>query len=244
MAIKGYGNLLIIDKNGKLWVDRFSKIEFAEDLQTREVFGYPFDNDDGLLQAVDAFATRQTFNCQVETGSFDKYAIARTFDQQLVKTANLVLPHAESYVVPNNGEITIAELVANQSAGVFLQSDTNPLQLTQTTTTATATTFVVSAGKVTLDTSHAGKTAIVNRFKTYTDIETLGVSNTQIGEVAFTGRTIGPRFSLGPQFYIPKMAKFSGTNFGGETSQVTYRALLKPPFAKPIVFAFDVPVAA
>jgi hypothetical protein len=242
MAFKGWGNITILDRLGKLWIDRFQEIVVTEDLQTREVFGYPFDNDDGLLQTVEAFGTRQTYNVQVTTGSFDKYTIARTFDQQIVQSPSLQLPHAESYIVPANGQIDIASLVLNQQVGAFLESDTNPLQLTQSTSAPTASTHQVVAGQVLIAPVHAGKKVILQYLKTYSNLQTIGVESQPLGDLGFLGRQIGPRFEIGPLVYIPSMSKFSGASYGGENSQVTYRAKVKSPFAKAVIVAFDVPV--
>lgn len=246
MAIKGYGNLVMFDEEGKLYIDRLSEIQFGQDVQARDVLGYPYDNPDGLLQVVDSFRTSETFSCQVTTGSFDKLAIARLFNQQ-IKKESISFPHSEKLKigVTATPEIAIASLVANQQVGVFLPSDKNPIQFTQTTSApTTADTFQVTAGKIIFAASNAEKTVIVNYFKGYTDIETIGVSNNPIGDLAFTGRLIGPRFDVGPQFYIPRLVQNSGFSFGGENSQVTFRATVKEPFARPIVFAYDIPLSA
>lgn len=246
MAIKGYGNLVMERaEDGSLFVDRLSQLQFSVDVQNRDVDGYPFDNPDGLLQIVDSFITRETFDVQVTTGSFDKLVMQRVFDQ-LAQSSNVTLPHSEKKVVGvSPAEISITGLVADQQVGVFIESDTNPIALTQTTSApATANEFQVATDKIVFEASRAGASVIVNYHKAYTAIESLGVTNNPVGEIGFAGRLIGPRFAVGPLFYIPKMSRISGFQFGGENSQITYRATAKAGFAKPIIFAFDVPLAA
>jgi hypothetical protein len=243
MAIKGKGNLVTFGKNGQLYVGRFSAVDFAQEVQTKEVEGYPFDNPDGLLQIVDAFITKETFNVKVSTGSFDKLEMSRIFDQQITKSPSILLPQSQQLVVGVGGAITVTGLIANQQVGVFVPSDTAPKQLTQIVSgSPTVDQFTVTADTVTVAAALIGKTVIVNHIKAYTDIETLGATNAPIGDLGFVGRLIGPRFEIGPLFYIPKMSRFSGFGFGGENSEVTYRATVKSPYAKPIIFAFDVPL--
>jgi hypothetical protein len=239
MAVKGYSRLLSFDTDGKLLVGRMSEFTITEQVQTKEVDGWPYENPDGILQTVDAWLAQQKFDIKVGTGSFDKLTISQAFDQKLKTEASVLLPHNELLTVGAGGTIAIAGLIANQSVGVFLQSDTDPVQYEQITTgTPTDKQFTVTAA------SQVGKQVIVNYFKSYSAIESLGVSNNPIGYLGMIGRMILTRTKIGPLVYIPKMTKFSGVTFGGEKSEVTYRALLKPPFAKPVVFCFDVPEVA
>ncbi|HEY9826049.1 MAG TPA: hypothetical protein V6D19_11410 [Stenomitos sp.] len=242
MAIKGYGNVLTFDANNKLYVGRFSQILFQVDVATREVDGYPFNNADGALQIVDAFVTRETFNCQISTGSFDKSELARVFDQTIQRQTSIVLPVSQQLTVANDNTLTVSGLTVNQSVGVFQPSDTDPKQLTQITSgSPTADQYSVTANTITFHSSKANQTVIINYLKTHTNIDTIGATNNPVGDLSFVGRLIGPRFPTAPLFYIPKMSRFSGFNFGGENSEITYRATVKAPFAKPIIFAFDVP---
>jgi hypothetical protein len=245
MAVKGYSRLLSFDTDGKLLVGRMSEFTITEQVQTKEVDGWPYENPDGILQTVDAWLAQQKFDIKVGTGSFDKLTISQAFDQKLKTEATVLLPHNELLTVGAGGTIAIAGLIANQSVGVFLQSDTDPVQYEQITTgTPTDKQFTVTAGNITMAASQVGKQVIVNYFKSYSAIESLGVSNNPIGYLGMIGRMILTRTKIGPLVYIPKMTKFSGVTFGGEKSEVTYRALLKPPFAKPVVFCFDVPEVA
>jgi hypothetical protein len=245
MAVKGYSRLLSFDTDGKLLVGRMSEFTITEQVQTKEVDGWPYENPDGILQTVDAWLAQQKFDIKVGTGSFDKLTISQAFDQKLKTEASVLLPHNELLTVGAGGTIAIAGLIANQSVGIFLQSDTDPVQYEQITSgTPTDKQFTVTAGNITMAASQVGKQVIVNYFKTYSAIESLGVSNNPIGYLGMIGRMILTRTKVGPLVYIPKMTKFSGVTFGGEKSEVTYRALLKPPFAKPVVFCFDVPEVA
>lgn len=245
MAIKGMSRLLFYDEDGKLLVGRMSGFEITEQVETKEVDGWPYENPDGTLQTVDAWIASQKFDVKVSTGSFDKLTISQAFDQKLKTEASVVLPHNELLTVAAGGTIAITGLTANQAVGVFLQSDTNPVQFEQIVTgSPTDKQFSVTANTVTLNASQVGKQVIVNYFKTYSAIESIGVTNNPIGELGMVGRQILTRTQVGPLVYIPKMTKFSGITYGGESSEVTYRALLKPPFAKPIVFCFDVPEIA
>jgi hypothetical protein len=243
MAIKGYGNVIAIGSDSKLWVDRLSAVEIAVDADTREVDGYPFDNPDGLLQIVDAYIRRETYNVTLSTGSFDQQTIARVFDQKITTETSVVLPHSELLTVGAGGVLTITGLTLNQAVGVYLPDDTAPIQFTQITTgSPTAVQHIVTANTLTTDTSNTGKKVIVNYLKTYTSQAAIGVTNNPIGDLGLVGRLIGTRFAIPPLFYIPKISRFSGFSFGGETSEITYRAQVKAPFAKPIIFAFDVPL--
>jgi len=244
-VLKGYGFTGWVDTTGKLWLGRPSGIDMAADLKTREVPGYPHNNPTGLMQIVDAAVIQETFNCVIDTGSFDKYEIARVFDQQIALTSSISLPVTQTVVVPASApyQVTIAGLVANQQLGAFAESTTDSLQLVQTTTTSPpAGRYKVNADTVLFNAAQAGRSVVVQYFKAYTDVETLGVEPTvELGELIFFGRLIGPRFTVGPLFYIPRLVRFSGFSSGGETTKVTYRALLQPPYSKPIVFAFGVP---
>jgi len=242
MAIKGFGQVVSIDSTSKLWVDRLSSIEITANVDTREVDGYPFDNPDGLLQIVDAFIRRETFDVTVGTGSFDKYTIARVFDQRLSTESSVVLPHSELITVGAGGVTTITGLTLDQAVGVYLPNDTAPVQFSQITTgSPTATQHIVTADTLTLNTALTGQRIIVNYSKTYSAVENIGIANNPIGDLGLVGRLIGTRFPVAPLFFIPKISRFSGFTFGGETSDITYRAQLKAPFAKPIIFAFDIP---
>lgn len=245
MAIKGYGNMVMFDQDGKLYVGRPSQIQFQVDVQNRDVDGYPYENPDGVMQIVDSFINRETFNCQVSTASFDKTEMARVFDQDIVKR-NVLLPHSEKKTISASpAQIAVTGLAANQEVGVFLPSDTEPKSLTQSTSTpASADEFQVTSNTIVFDDANAGKEAIINYFKSYTNVETIGVESSPIGDVGFAGRLIGPRFTTGPLFYIPRMSRISGFTFGGDTAQISYRAVLQTGFAKPIVFAFDLPLTA
>jgi hypothetical protein len=243
MAIKGYGNIVAIDSTGKLWVDRLSAVEISVDADTREVDGYPFDNPDGLLQIVDAYIRRETYNVQISTGSFDRQTIARVFDQKITTESSVVLPHSELLTVGAGGVTTVTGLTLDQAVGVYLPNDTDPVQFTQITTgVPTAVQHIVTANTLTLNTSRTGQKVIVNYLKTYSAQQSIGVTNNPIGDLGLVGRLIGTRFAIAPLFYIPKISRFSGFSFGGESSEITYRAQIKAPFAKPIIFAFDVPL--
>lgn len=242
MAIKGMSRLLSYDSDGKLLVGRMSEFTLTEQVQTKEVDGWPYDNPDGTLQTVDAWLSQQKFDVKVSTGSFDKYSISQVFDQKLKTESTVLLPHNELLTVAAGGTIAITGLTANQAVGVFLQDDTAPVQYEQITTgTPTDKQFTVTANTLTLAASQVGKQVIVNYFKTYSAVESIGVTNNPIGTLGLIGRFILTRSKIGPLIYIPKMTKFSGVTFGGEKADITYRALLKPPFAKPFVIAFDVP---
>jgi hypothetical protein len=240
VAIKGFGFTGFVSDSGKLFVGRPNKIEVGSSLNTQDINGYPFSNASGTLQIVDSFAELETYEVKITTASYDKIELQRVLDQYTSTESSISLPEAKEYVIGAGGVVTVTGLLVDQAVGAFIQSDTNPVQLTQITTgSPTAKQYKVTADTITFETSQVGKTVVVQYNKTFTSVETLGAQDLPVGNLLFFGRVIGTRFAIAPRLFIPKMVRRSGINLGTGDTTSEYRALVKSPFAKPVLIAFD-----
>lgn len=242
MAIKGFSQQVAIDEdNNLLFVGRPNSFQIQSNVQNREVLGYQWDNPDGILQTVDSFITQETFDFTTGTGSIDRPELSRILNQQVSTSPSVDLPISEKYTIGAGGVTPVAGLILDQAVQVAELSDTDPVQYEQIASggSPTATQFDVTAGNVNFNASEAGKTVIVSYTKNYTSLKTIGVEDAPLGDLAFIGRIIGPRFGTSPFFYIPRASRISGFALGVEDTSITYRATVKEPFVRPIVLAFD-----
>jgi hypothetical protein len=240
MAIKGWGSVGFASTNGKLFISRPNSIEIASDLSAEDVQGFPFTNQSGTLQIVDSYNSLETFKATVKTASFDKIEIQRMMDQFTTTVASgISLPEAAEFVI-TAATMPVVGLVADQAVAVAIQSDTNPLQLTQgTVPPATANAYQVTAGNIVFNAAQVGKTAVIQYLKAFPNVEIIGNTDAPIGDLMFFGKLIGTRFAIAPRVYIPRMTRRSGINIGGKEASVEYRLLLKAGFSRPFQIAFD-----
>jgi hypothetical protein len=244
--LNGLGYHAWIDDQGQLRLGRPAKMDLQIDAKIREVKGYPYNNPTGRLQVVDAEIEEETYNCILDTQSFDKHELSRVFDQRIRVSSSITLPCSMIGQIPTTApyEIDVPGLLEDQQVGCFIELPIdNPKLLRQTTVVNPPTgTYKVSANTITFNATEAGSSVVYQYFRTYTDIETMGAeAGKALGELQFFGRLIGPRFKIGAFFYIPRLVRASGATLGKEDAKMTYKCILKPPFALPIITAYDVP---
>jgi hypothetical protein len=240
VAIKGFGFTGFLSDTGKLFVGRPNQIQVSSDLNTQDINGYPFSNSSGTLQIVDSYGELEIYNVSITTASYDKLELQRVLDQYTSIEGSISLPEAREFVIGAGGVVTVTGLILDQAVGAFIQSDTAPVQSSQITTgVPTAAQHIVTANTVTFNSAQIGKTVVIQYTKAFTSVETLGAQDLPIGNMLFFGRVIGTRFAIAPRLFIPKMVRRSGINLGAGDTTTEYRALVKAPFAKPVLIAFD-----
>lgn len=218
--------------NGELnMIDAFS-ISITEELEQENIDGYPIE-DCGIKQDIDIVNKKSTMKLTLGTKSIDDQSVNWfLFNTRLQEVPTIFLPNITPHTVVA-GAIALPGLTLDQTVEVTILSDTKPgrvpLKQQLVGSASDPTTFSVSAGSITVDTSHNGKRVMVYYRQEFTAKDVTGGNSdiSRYDNIEIFCKICGTRMS-DRKIWFPRCTANSGINIDANQDEYTreYTALI------------------
>lgn len=238
MAIFGYGEiaLLTVDAVGtakQLFAGPYSSIAIEADVETADARGFI----NGKLKTTSSAITSEDYTLTIQFQEVDRRSLQLMMQTEAATTASLPLLRGTTAVVPSTAPYTVSVpgVAAGGQVSVVVQG--------KVAVQVPAADVTLATDSVTLTAAYAGKSVFIQRMQTYTNVQTIGLSqaaNSLDVEYTFVTRMYGPNFPQGLFLVAPKATFLSRPGFeSGDVSEMEIQMRLNTPagFPNPFYFA-------